>query len=397
MTGTDPNNMGIVMIPLLCFLNYGIVDRLNLYINEKRYQDNKKDNEKIDIDKIVEENIVVELDSKREIIFWSFFTLNMLSISFLGYLLNISYPILPYLIIPINFVLVFLLTFIFVKGTNLDLKHIIFALLGFLSILIIGFILGFSLPLMESENIKIMGIVLVPLLCLGHFIILKELNSRLNKDNFKFDAIKLPIIEYEERRYIFSVKSLIILGFGAPFLVLFIYYFFAWNWNFWLHEIVVKQTTFFLNLIFDVGVTNTFYSASENPWIFQIPGQGDIHLETFCTGIQAICIFVGIFILTPHSKDKRSKKDVIWRKIKGIILSSLIFYIVNILRMVIQLYLYYLGFPWNDIHYSISVASSFIAAVIVLLMHKWVPEFILSFIYVFSLIKQKSSRNNKSD
>ena len=63
--------------------------------------------------------------------------------------------------------------------------------------------------------------------------------------------------------------------------------------------------------------------------------------------------------------------------------------------MVIQLYLYYVGYNWVDIHYSISVASSFIAAVIVLLMHKWVPEFILSFIYVFSLTSKKTALKQK--
>ncbi|MBN1216087.1 MAG: exosortase/archaeosortase family protein [Candidatus Lokiarchaeota archaeon] len=392
MNGTDPINMGIVMIPLLCFMNYSIVDRLNFYINEI---DLIEDNRKKDNEDLKEEIPIVEVDSKKEISYWFLFTINTLSITLFGYLLNTSYFIISFLIISMNLIFVFILTYFFTKSRITKLKYPIYALIGFLSILCIGFISGISIPFFESENLKLIVIIIVPLLCLGHFNILKNLNTHLIKEISKKDEIKLPIIEYENKRYIFSLKSLIILGFGAPFLIALIYYFFAWRWNYWLHEIVVKQTTFFLNLIFDMGVTNTFLSIDENPWVFEIPGQLDIHLETFCTGIQAICIFVGIFILTPHSKDPRTNKDTLWRKIKGIILSSLIFYVVNILRMIIQLYLYYLGYPWNDIHYSISVASSFIAVIIVLLMHKWVPEFILSFIYAYSLTRQNKIKKPK--
>ena len=105
-----------------------------------------------------------------------------------------------------------------------------------------------------------------------------------------------------------------------------------------------------------------------------------INFETFCTGVQAICVFAGVIIFTPHSKDRDTNKDIIWRKSKSLIVSSIMFYIVNIIRMLIQLQLYYIGYRWEDIHYSISAASSFIAAIIILLLHKWIPEFIISII-----------------
>ena len=54
--------------------------------------------------------------------------------------------------------------------------------------------------------------------------------------------------------------------------------------------------------------------------------------------------------------------------------------------MLIQIRLYYLGYAWEDIHYSISAAVSFIAAIIILLLHKWIPEFIISIIYIGNLI-----------
>ncbi len=67
----------------------------------------------------------------------------------------------------------------------------------------------------------------------------------------------------------------------------------------------------------------------------------------------------------------------------------MIFYIVNIIRMWIQLYLYYIGFNWDDIHYSISAASSFIAAIIIILMHKILPEFVISIVWTGIEIKKR--------
>ena len=121
-------------------------------------------------------------------------------------------------------------------------------------------------------------------------------------------------------------------------------------------------------------------------WSFKVANRGSIYFETFCTGIQAICVFAGIIICIPHSLDQNTKKDIIWRKTKALIVSSLIFYVVNIIRMLIQIYLYYLGYAWEDIHYSISAAVSFVAAIIILLLHKWIPEFIISIIYIGNLI-----------
>jgi hypothetical protein len=56
--------------------------------------------------------------------------------------------------------------------------------------------------------------------------------------------------------------------------------------------------------------------------------------------------------------------------------------------MLIQIELYNIGYAWEDIHFSISAASSFIAAIIVLLMHKWIPEFIISIIYIGTLVSE---------
>ncbi len=207
--------------------------------------------------------------------------------------------------------------------------------------------------------------------------------------------IKKPIIEYNERKYIFSIRSIIILSICAPLSAYLVYLFFDMQINYWLHEIVVKQTVFFLNLFFNIGAVAEFAPSGKYHWRFLIPGKNPIYFETFCTGVQAIVIFVGIIVFTPHSQDQSAKEDIIWRKTKALIISSIIFYVINIIRMLIQIDLYYIGYAWEDIHFSISAASSFIAAIIVLLMHKWIPEFIISIIYVGTLVSEPVKKKRK--
>ena len=214
---------------------------------------------------------------------------------------------------------------------------------------------------------------------------------------------KKPIIEFNEKRYIFSIRSLILFAVGAPISAYLIYLFFDMEINYWLHEIVVKQTVYFLNLFFNMNAKAFYDPGPLYHWQFWFPDKpllSPIYFETFCTGVQAIVIFIGVIVFTPHSQDRDTKRDIIWRKTKALIISSIIFYVVNIIRMLIQIDLYYIGYPWVDIHFSISAASSFIAAIIVLLMHRWIPEFIISIIYIGTLvsepIKQKRKETVKS-
>ena len=211
----------------------------------------------------------------------------------------------------------------------------------------------------------------------------------------EWSNLKKPIIEYNEKKYIFSIRSLILFAIGAPISAYLIYLFFDLRINYWLHEIVVKQTVYFLNLFFNMSAEAQFVPSGIYDWRFFIPGKTPIYFETFCTGIQAICIFAGIIIFTPHSQDPTPKEDIIWRKTKALIVSSVIFYVVNIIRMLIQIELYHIDYEWNDIHVSISAASSFIAAIIVLLMHKWIPEFIISIIYTGTLASEPIKQNRK--
>jgi len=268
--------------------------------------------------------------------------------------------------------------------------------------LLFSFIIGFTIPLMESNSRNNFAIVMLPLLIILSLIITDKYfkdfeNSKHGNSKIDIDQeFNRPVIEFEGKKYIFSIRSLIALAIGAPLLALLIYYFFDWNANYWLHELVVKQTVYFLNLFFNMGANSSYFPFGSYHWSFLVPGQHSIFFETFCTGVQAICVFAGIIIFIPHSQDKETSKDIIWRKAKSLVISSIIFYVVNIIRMLIQIELYYLGYPWESIHVSISAASSFIAAIIILLMHKWIPEFIISIIYTGTLIKKKFGKVGKT-
>jgi len=266
--------------------------------------------------------------------------------------------------------------------------------------LLFAIIIGFSISVMESDFKNNFGIVMIPLLLILSLVITdkydrdaKNLNN-VQEENPKEKSTR-PVIEFENKKYVFSLNSLIILGVGTPLLALGIYFFFDVEAQFWLHEVVVKQTIYFLNLFFDMDVSTSFVPSGKYHWSFNFVGNidgdplGSIFFETFCTGIQAICVFAGLIICTPHSQDRDTNKDIIWRKAKALIVSSIIFYVVNVIRMLIQIELYYLGYPWDSIHVSISAASSFIAAIIILLLHKWIPEFIISIIYTGTLISRK--------
>jgi len=259
---------------------------------------------------------------------------------------------------------------------------------------------------MESDFKNNTGIVMVPLLLILGIVITDKYDKDIKdiRSDQKLEEGKLlnsPVIEFEDKKYIFSVNSLLILAVGTPLLAYGIYLFFDIEAQFWLHEIVVKQTVYFLNLFFNMDVSASYAPVGKYHWSFDFVGNingdplGSIFFETFCTGIQAICIFAGIIICVPHSRDKNTNKDIIWRKAKALIVSSVIFYVVNIIRMLIQIELYYLGYPWDSIHVSISAASSFIAAIIILLLHKWIPEFIISIIYTGTLISNKVKKFRK--
>ena len=319
---------------------------------------------------------------------------------FLGLLIPNSPPNLIILYIILTIICFLIQELLILKFSALkffDRKKISMQVLSALN-LAFAFSIGFNIPFMESLSRYNYGFVMIPLLILLNLVLVQKYDKDSNRSTLVDEKIEWdrPIIEFEGKKFVFSNRSLLIFAIGAPISALLIYFFFDIEANYWLHELVIKQTVFFLNLLFNMGASSNYLPIGKYHWSFVIPGQSSIYFETFCTGIQAICVFAGIILFIPHSKDKGTSKDIIWRKTKALVISSAIFYVVNIIRMLIQIELYYIGYPWESIHVSISAASSFIAAIIILLLHKWIPEFIISIIYIGTLFKKfKDSRKDK--
>jgi len=352
---------------------------------------------------------------KEKLIAWMISSVLLVTVFFIGLVIpDLDFGFfLGFITIPIIIAAIYFLLDYYTKKRKIDgfRKKKIIIWIYFTLNFLFSFVMGINIPYMESEWRYNMGWVMIPLLILLNYVIvdrfyflvkISKRGEELETEEKQKDYHS-PIIEYNNKKYIFSGRSIILLAVGAVVSALLIYYFFNLQLNYWLHEIVVKQTVFFLNLIFGMGAEagyipgGTTVSGNVMEWFFEIPGRQSIYFETFCTGIQAICIFAGIILFTPHSKDPETNRDILWRKTKSLILSSAIFYVVNIIRMLIQIYLYYLGYPWESIHVSISVASSFIAAIIILLLHKWIPEFILSIIYAGTLIKKMLKKDKTSE
>ena len=344
----------------------------------------------------------MNLKLDKKIIVWLLLSINLSIAFFIGLISPLGI-----LIIPILIILIYLMLKLSMREKNkIIIKKKIFIWILLTINLLFAFLIGATIPLMESKVKYNMGIIIIPLLIILNYIIVDRLHYFLklaNNEDFNFnqnnvnkkEKKKRPVIEFNEKKYIFTTRSIIFGFIGAPILSYLIYFFFDTQANYWLHEIVVKQTVFFLNLLFNMGAKTIYAPKGIYHWSFIIPGKGSIYFQTFCTSVQAIAVFCGIIICTPHSQDPEASEDIIWRKTKAIIISSIMFYIVNVIRMIIQIYLFYIGYAWEDIHYSISAASSFIAAIIILLLHKWIPEFIISIIYTGNLVNEKIKDNRQ--
>jgi exosortase/archaeosortase family protein len=193
---------------------------------------------------------------------------------------------------------------------------------------------------------------------------------------------------YVEKNYTFSTKSLLIYPIGTIILSILIIFLFELPFTFWLHEIIAKQSTFLLNLFFDLGAEVIYDSFQYHPWLIRIPDTVTVGMISGCAGIPAISIFISIIIFTPHSQDSLTSEDIIERKIKDIIITIIFIYIFNIIRIVGIIYLYHLGYDWSLIHDSLANLTAVIAVhvFIFLFCNKFIPEWYISIYYTGKLL-----------
>lgn len=99
-----------------------------------------------------------------------------------------------------------------------------------------------------------------------------------------------------------------------------------------------------------------------------------------CTGIQVVATFAGILLPLPR---------VTWlKKAIGLVLVAVGVYLANIVRIVVQLWVYYAGlYDWTLVHGPGGVALGIISVMLlVLLLDRFVPEF---GDFTFSIIRRR--------
>lgn len=270
--------------------------------------------------------------------------------------------------------------------------------------------LAFALVFMESPWGWVMIAVMIPLL-VGLMVSISLRYQRLLKKNDGRMEIHEDITPKSERkhvikegdtiilllndnRYFFSVKSIVLLLVGAPILIIFLFLFLALDLNGWLQEIVTKQTGFLLNLFFNVNAGVIYSPGSQFTWSITIPSFPEpFYMSIGCTAIHVISMIFGIVICTPHSRDRRTKGDIIWRKTKIIGISLLFLYVGNIFRLLVLILLALIGLPFDLIHqFTFYLSAAIMAVVFIIFLFIWLPEFFLSLYYIYPLINQKMEK-----
>ncbi|TFG12224.1 MAG: exosortase/archaeosortase family protein [Promethearchaeota archaeon] len=195
-------------------------------------------------------------------------------------------------------------------------------------------------------------------------------------------------IRFRGKNYSFSSRALILLPLGlmisVPLLVLFVE-----NIEIiWLQELFAKHVVFFLNLFFNLNAYAWYRPIYPSPWFIATPLDALTYISNGCTGFLAMSLFISIIIFTPHSQTSQTKKNIILRKAKAIIIAISCIYLYNVFRATIQNYLYYSGFSWSVIHDSVGMKVITITAhiVIFLFCSLYIPEWFLSLYYTIECI-----------
>jgi len=199
-------------------------------------------------------------------------------------------------------------------------------------------------------------------------------------------------LQWSGIKYTFSKRSLIFFSFGMPILGSLIFLFLNMSFNSWVTAMFIKQVSFLLDLIFNIKAKLVINSDLiliylPNP---SISGR----VLTVCYGAEVISIFIGIILATPSSHNPKPEMNVIWKKTKIIIIIILSTYLSYMFRMVLMLAFVHNGMPMHIIHDSSYYLITLISFIIILyVLRKILPEFIVSLYYIRYSISNKEINN----
>ncbi len=199
-------------------------------------------------------------------------------------------------------------------------------------------------------------------------------------------------LQWSGIKYTFSKRSLIFFSFGMPILGSLIYLFLNLNFNNWITATFIKQVGYLIDLVFNIEANVVIYP---DQIVINLPNPSHSgRVLTVCYGAEVISIFVGIILATPSSHDRKPKINIIWRKTKIIIITILSTYFSYLFRMVLMLAFVHNGMPMHIIHDSSYYLITLISFIIILyILRKFLPEFIISLHYIRYLISNKEVDN----
>ena len=199
-------------------------------------------------------------------------------------------------------------------------------------------------------------------------------------------------LQWSGIKYTFSKRSLIFFSFGMPIFGSLIYLFLNMSFNRWVTAMFIKQVSYLLDLIFNIKARVVI-----NPDLITIylpnPSLSGKVL-TSCYGAEVISIFIGIILATSSSHDRKPEMNIIWRKTKIIIITILSTYLLYLFRILLMLAFVHYGMPMHIIHdssYYLITLTSFI--IILYVLRKILPEFIISLHYIHYIISKKEFNN----
>ena len=111
-------------------------------------------------------------------------------------------------------------------------------------------------------------------------------------------------------------------------------------------------------------------------------------ISLICTSYHIISIYVSFILLIPPSESQTARKDIKKRKLKSIILLTVIIYLGNLARLIMLIYLTNSGWDWNLTHTIINYGTGFLAAFLfIYVLYLWIPEAFISLYYIPLVLK----------
>ena len=211
----------------------------------------------------------------------------------------------------------------------------------------------------------------------------------------------MTIISYKEKNYDFSWTSIGLFLIFCPLIAFLLYLLFDLLWIF-THVPFIIPNIILLTIL--TGTSFTFHpSTSASMYLFTVQGTDIVGFVSDCAGIYVYVVYIAICVLTPHNKSN-SENDRIWKR-KGytFMVSSVIFFLENTIRITLNVFLFYNGVPFNPLHDNLSYFSIFFAVFLFFIIsYYWLPELVLFVLWILESIKVKlisikSKINNNLD